>query len=124
MARVRIPLNRTKASNMPPVCIVCGGDVDTHVAKLFSWRPRFLSLGFWVGLFFCLAVSLAIAIVGFISPRRVLVECPVCERHRSHWAWRSFWMAAPLLVVTATDLTVGILIFANVLPDDAFTYML
>jgi len=125
MARVRIPLSRTKASQLPPVCIVCGAAVDARVAKLFSWRPGFLSWGFWLGLFFCQLVALAIAIVGFISTRRVLVECPVCERHRSHWAWRSFWTTAPLLVITATDLTVSILIVTTALsPWEAFSYLL
>src|SRR5262245_58139719 len=124
MARVRIPLNRTKASQLPAVCIVCGAPVDAHVAKLFSWRPSFLSIGFLLGLFMCPAVSLAIAIVGFLSTRRVLVECPVCERHRSYWAWRGFWMTAPLLVITAADLTLSILILTALLPWEVFTYML
>jgi hypothetical protein len=125
MARVRIPLNRTKASQLPAVCIVCGADVDAHVAKLFSWRPGFLSLGFWLGLFMCPAVALAIAIVGFLSTRRVKVECPVCERHRSHWSWRAFWTTAPLLVITAADLAVSVLILTTAfLTWDAFSYLL
>jgi len=124
MARVRIPLNRTKASQMPPACMICGGPVDTHVARLFTWRPPFLSLGFLVSVFFCFPVAIAILVVGFVSTRRVTVECPVCERHRGYFAWRGFWMTAPLLVITSADLTVGLLIVTRVLPEEAFVFLL
>src|SRR5262245_10728527 len=129
MARVRIPLSRTKASQMPPACIICGGAVDAHVAKLFTWRPPFLSVGFYVSLFVCLPLALIIVVVGFANTRRVLVECPVCERHRGYWAWRSFWTFAPLLVITIADLTLGIMITLGIhgaarwLPDGAFAFL-
>jgi len=123
MARVRIPLNRIKAAHMPPVCIVCGQPVDAHVPKTFTWRPSMLSWGFWFCVFFCQPALLLILAVSFMNTRRATVECPMCERHRRYWAWRGFWTVAPLLVITATVLVLGILVLTRRVPDDVVAYM-
>jgi hypothetical protein len=149
MARVRIPLNRTKAANMPPACIVCGGEVDSHVARLFTWRPSSFRVGLFVSLAglvpvvivllllgsfgsgratvgggvclmpVCGAPALVGLIVAFVQTRRVKLECPVCDRHRGYWTWRGFWTFAPLLVVCVTAITFAILFVVRAIDDEA-----
>jgi len=124
MSRVRIPLTATKASDMPPACIICGATVDDHVSRTFTWRPSFVSIGFWVSLVGCFPVALVLLVIGLANTRRATLEVPVCDRHRHYWLWRGFLAFAPLFALAATDLILAILLLTKTVPMTAFPLML
>lgn len=154
MPRVRIPLAKTKAADMPPVCMVCGGPVDVHVVRTFTWRPPWMKVGFFVSLVgaipiiapflvigylsnwqrlmgplvcvlpVCSAPAILVLMAGFLRTRRAEVECPLCERHRRYWTWRNFFLFAPLLTLVAMVLTLASLLMARLIPGGVFGYMI
>jgi hypothetical protein len=93
--------------------------VATFVSKQFVWRPKWVSWSFL--LLLCLAIpGVLLLITGALRTKRMIVDCPVCERHRNYWAWRGFWVYAPLLVLTITTLIMSILAVLERMPGPSF----
>lgn len=104
---------------MPPACIICGRPVATFVSKQFVWRPKWISWSFV--LLLCLAIpGVLLLILGALRTKRMTVECPVCERHRNYWAWRGFWVYAPLLVLAICTVIMSILALMGQIPATSF----
>jgi hypothetical protein len=85
-----IRLDRFEASELPPVCIRCGGSATLHKDKSFSWYPPWVAVLILAGL----APYLIVAI---ILTKRMTVAAPLCDRHKGHWFWRTFLIVASFL---------------------------
>jgi hypothetical protein len=148
MTRIRLPLNRTTADDLPRVCMICGRHAENHVARGFTWRSPWSALALRVSLILCVpAVILFLAgiyfseeasawglccavccilpvasavLLGFHKSRRVRVECPMCERHRRYWDRRGFYILAPVLALGVVSITVAILVMADAIPWQVF----
>lgn len=122
MPRVRLLSSEVRAGAMPPTCIICGGPAAAFVPKQFVWRPKWISIGFLL-LVITLIPAIVIVILGVIRTRRMTVDCPVCDRHRSYWAWRGFWTYAPLLVLAVTTVVMAVLAINERIPGRVFPFV-
>jgi hypothetical protein len=146
MPRIHLTLPETRASAMPPVCVVCGNPVATHVSKEFVRRPLLVRFCFIfavsIGLVLLLtggirgaflirlitfppaiAAAAIAVIVGWAKTRRITVELPVCDRHRHYWTWRGFWVYSPLLALAVATIALGILMITDVIPGYVFGFL-
>ncbi len=153
MARVRLPLSKTRAADLPGVCMICGRAADTHVQRTFVWRPSSLRTGLLVSAAILAPVVLVMLLVGaafrwetagmlclcalpaaaapilislvaaFMRSRHTTVECPVCQGHRRYWVRRGFMLTAPLFVVVGTIITLAMLILMHAIPDFVLPYL-
>jgi hypothetical protein len=93
MARVRLSRYEAEEGSLPPLCLCCGASATRLVEKSFSWWPPWILVLLITGPFWFLA-ALAFS-------RRMHTRMPLCEVHRNHWMWRSWFVygAFPILVL-------------------------
>lgn len=110
MAQITLSRRECERDLLPSVCAVCGEPADARKRKTFSWHTPLAYLGLLAGL-------LPFIIIALILTKRMTVHVPLCERHRSHWLWRSFVVVGGLLAIFA--LGIGIFVYqANQQPPD------
>jgi hypothetical protein len=126
MPQIRLMQTETRAGALPVACLICGGPVAGHVRKLFVWRPNWLYLLAvlnWLTLPI-LPISIMLFIIRIFNVRRMVVECPMCARHSSYFAWRGFLIYAPFTVLTVAALAQVFFIVAGALRGPQFGFLL
>jgi hypothetical protein len=78
MANVRLEKRFCTGGRLPWVCLICGNSADNWKRITFSYRPL------WIDLFMVFGLPLWI-ILTILLTKRMRVECPVCEMHRTYW---------------------------------------
>jgi hypothetical protein len=76
MATIRLGRYELEEYGLPRVCMCCGARATTFKRRKFSWYPP------WA--FFALG-----AIGAMMFSKTVMVDVPLCEKHRSHWNLRT-----------------------------------
>ncbi len=94
MPQVRISLAEA-CGDLPPVCLCCGQPAAHRIARLMTWRPR------WISIFFFLGVLPYFILLLFLT-RTVRLNVPFCDRHKHHWRLRS------VLIVASFALVIGV----------------
>src|SRR5262245_720122 len=126
MSRIRLIQTETRAGALPVVCMICGGPVATYVRKLFVWRPNWLyvlAVLNWLTLPI-LPISLTLFIIRIFNVRRMTVECPVCARHSSYFAWRGFLIYAQSTVLVVAPLVHVSFMVVGALRGPGFVFFL
>ena len=120
MPRIRLQLSEVRAGALPPVCLVCGRVATLYVARSFSWRPASAAVLSLLMLCVCLPVAITLFVISRSQTRRVMVNVPLCNRHRHYWLWRAFWITVPLLILVAVVIALGILSITDLIPEGVY----
>lgn len=110
MANIQLHESETYRERLPDMCMACGEPAVDHIRRNFSWCPP------WVGVLL-LAGALPYIIVASITTKRMLVEVPVCDRHRGYFWKRNLLMWLPLLLIGVGG--IGLAVAAEQVQRDA-----
>jgi hypothetical protein len=98
MASIDLHLHEVEEGWMPAVCARCGDAAQCTGARTIVWSPWWMPLVVIVTGFLILVPFVRVLLFGALdSGRRVTMHLPFCERHRHHWRWR-FWLLAAVLL--------------------------
>lgn len=101
MASVHLTSFEVEERLLPPICLRCGALATTYQQKNFQWNH-------WTALFiFC---GLIPDFLGNSSTKAMIVQVPLCDRHKKHWFWRSFFIVVGLVLLFFAGLTGGVLL--------------
>ena len=106
MATVTLSEYECRKKLLPDVCIQCGEPATVSVRRNFSWYPP------WV-IALVLAGVLVAAIVAIVLTKKMLVQVPMCDRHKSHWSTRTMWTFLCFAVVASAAIGGIALLAAN-----------
>ena len=114
MASILIHYWEAEKCLLPKLCIACGEPASASIRRVYTGLPdgspaAALGLGLdpigtGVGLAYDLANNL----------HRIVVEAPVCRRHRGYWGKRQLLMIVPTFLLIVAALFLG-------LPDERLT---
>ncbi len=102
MASVTITCRQVRQDRLPDVCARCGAPSTFIKDKSFSWCPP------WVGVLILVGL-LPWLIVWIILTKRMTVPVPLCDRHKGHWSWRTWFTVLSLLALIAGSIGTVIL---------------
>lgn len=106
MATVTLSEYECRKKLLPDVCMKCGEPATVSVRRNFSWYPP------WV-LALALAGLLVAVIVAAVLTKKMLVEAPMCERHRKHWFNRMLWTLLSFAAIAVAGIGGIALLSAN-----------
>ncbi len=96
MASVHLTSFEVEERLLPPICLRCGALATTYQQKNFQWNH-------WTAVFvYC---GLLPDFLGNSSTRAMIVQVPLCDRHKKHWFWRSFFIVVGLVLLFFLGLT-------------------
>jgi hypothetical protein len=95
MATMLFKRDEVGDGSLPPVCARCGTGTRWYRQKTFTWHPPWLLLV----LLFCGIVPGLILIL--IIQKRTTTHLPLCRHHRTHFAWRAWFLGGTFLAVLA-----------------------
>jgi len=84
-ATVWLNPNHDAVYHLPRVCMKCGAEAITVREREFSAYPS------WI-LWLLLAGPIPFALAGIVTTKRQRVQAPFCNKHKNHWAFRT-WAA-------------------------------
>ena len=94
MAEIRLRIAEAERK-LPRVCVCCGDEATLTKPKKMSWHPQWL----FVLVLFGLIGIIVYAILAATMSKRVLLQTPLCERHRYHWTARSMAIGISFLLL-------------------------
>jgi|SRR5579859_7859621 len=124
MPRIRLELSEVRAGALPPACLVCGRSAEVYFARTFSCRPPSTAALSLLLLCICWPIALTLFFVERAQAKQMTVHVPLCQRHRSYWLWRAFWITIPLLVMLAVVIALGALSLSNMIAENAYYLVL
>jgi len=77
-----------------------------------------------LSLFLCPPVAIILFVISRSQVKRMTIHAPLCERHRHYWAWRTFWITVPLLVLVAVVIALVALLLSEMIADNAYYLVL
>jgi hypothetical protein len=87
MAKLRLDERDCRRDRLPRVCMVCGGDADKYLRKKFAWEPPWIYVLVLLGLIGILIAAILLSVLR----KTMVVYCPMCSRHQSHWVRKAVW---------------------------------
>jgi hypothetical protein len=95
MAHVRLSRYEAEEGDLPPLCVCCGRSATHLEEKTLSWRPG------WVVALILTGPLWFLAALAFTQ--RMQTRLPLCDTHRVHWMWRSWFIygGLPVLFILA-----------------------
>lgn len=85
MAKVHLTRYEVEERLLPALCMKCGAAAMVDKKKAFAWHPPWVLALILFGVLPC-------AIVALILTKRMTVMAPLCDEHKSHWSWRSWFI--------------------------------
>jgi hypothetical protein len=109
MARVRLSRHEVEEGALPFVCLRCGAPATLTRYKTFSWHPNWIDWFLVIGLLCFTPLLIAGVVLSFAMAERMRVPVPLCEAHKNHWRWRSWFIYGGLALFAV--LGIGALVF-------------
>lgn len=105
MAKVRLSYDQCRHDDLPELCARCGKPSELKLKRVFKWHPSWVIILILFGL-------LPFLLVALLTTKRMKVNVPLCEEHRSHW-WHPKLFGCLTLPLLLLVFIVGI----GMLPD-------
>lgn len=118
MASIKITSYECRKDLLPGICMKCGQPATVRVSHRFAWHPPWVPVLILVNL-------LIYAIIAMILTKRMTVNMPMCDEHRTYWRKRALWTWLTFAIVVLGSIS-GIGFLQTINPpqrDEYFSYV-
>ncbi len=105
MARIRLGRYEAEHGELPFICMRCGAPATMVKRKSLAWHPP------WVYVLIPAGV-LPFVIVAMVLTKRMRLQIPLCDAHKSNWLVRALIIWGSFVVFLGMIVLIGAVLFA------------